>query len=42
MGRYCAFRNRVELDRDQIHAYGKDALIAGCKGSMWVTIEPTE
>lgn len=30
----------AELKRDQIHAYGKDALIAGCKGSMWATVEP--
>ena len=33
-------REHAELKRDQIHAYGKDALIAGCKGSMWATIEP--
>jgi ATP-dependent Clp protease adaptor protein ClpS len=32
----------AELKRDQIHAYGKDALIAGCKGSMSATIEPAE
>jgi ATP-dependent Clp protease adaptor protein ClpS len=32
----------AELKRDQIHAYGKDDLIAGCKGSMSATIEPTE
>jgi ATP-dependent Clp protease adaptor protein ClpS len=30
----------AELKRDQIHAYGKDALIAACKGSMKATIEP--
>lgn len=30
----------AELKRDQIHAYGKDELIAGCKGSMSSTIEP--
>ncbi len=35
-------REHAELKRDQIHAYGKDALIAACKGSMWATIEPTE
>jgi ATP-dependent Clp protease adaptor protein ClpS len=35
-------REHAELKRDQIHAYGKDVLIAGCKGSMWATIEPTE
>lgn len=32
----------AELKRDQIHAYGKDALIAGCKGSMWATVEPVD
>jgi ATP-dependent Clp protease adaptor protein ClpS len=30
----------AELKRDQIHAYGKDAYIANCKGSMKATIEP--
>jgi ATP-dependent Clp protease adaptor protein ClpS len=35
-------REHAELKRDQIHAYGKDVLIAGCKGSMRATIEPTE
>ena len=30
----------AELKRDQIHAYGKDKLSAGCKGSMKATIEP--
>ena len=30
----------AELKRDQIHAYGKDAEIASCKGSMAATIEP--
>lgn len=34
-------REHAELKRDQIHAYGKDALIAGCKGSMKATIEPS-
>jgi ATP-dependent Clp protease adaptor protein ClpS len=33
-------REHAELKRDQVHAYGKDALIAGCKGSMRATIEP--
>ena len=32
----------AELKRDQIHAFGKDDLIAGCKGSMKATIEPVE
>ena len=33
-------REHAELKRDQIHAYGKDKLIANCKGSMSATIEP--
>ena len=35
-------REHAELKRDQIHAYGKDDLVAGCKGSMRATIEPSE
>jgi ATP-dependent Clp protease adaptor protein ClpS len=35
-------REHAELKRDQIHAYGKDDFIAGCKGSMSATIEPAE
>jgi ATP-dependent Clp protease adaptor protein ClpS len=35
-------REHAELKRDQIHAYGKDALIAKCKGSMSATIEPID
>ncbi len=30
----------AELKRDQIHAFGKDDLIAHCAGSMSSTIEP--
>jgi ATP-dependent Clp protease adaptor protein ClpS len=30
----------AELKRDQVHAYGRDGLIARCKGSMFCTIEP--
>jgi ATP-dependent Clp protease adaptor protein ClpS len=30
----------AELKRDQIHAYGRDGLIAACKGSMKATVEP--
>ena len=30
----------AELKRDQIHAFGKDELIARCKGSMSASIEP--
>lgn len=29
----------AELKRDQIHSYGKDALIARCQGSMSASIE---
>ncbi|MCX7426808.1 MAG: ATP-dependent Clp protease adaptor ClpS [Planctomycetia bacterium] len=35
-------REHAELKRDQIHAYGRDALIARCQGSMSATIEPVE
>ncbi|MHB1035698.1 MAG: ATP-dependent Clp protease adaptor ClpS [Pirellulales bacterium] len=35
-------KEHAELKRDQIHAYGKDGAIKGCKGSMWATIEPVE
>jgi ATP-dependent Clp protease adaptor protein ClpS len=33
-------KEHAELKRDQIHAYGKDAYISACKGSMKATIEP--
>jgi ATP-dependent Clp protease adaptor protein ClpS len=33
-------REHAELKRDQISAFGKDDLVAGCKGSMSATIEP--
>jgi ATP-dependent Clp protease adaptor protein ClpS len=33
-------REHAELKRDQIHAFGKDHLSDGCKGSMSSTIEP--
>ncbi|REK17258.1 MAG: ATP-dependent Clp protease adaptor ClpS [Planctomycetota bacterium] len=33
-------KEHAELKRDQIHAFGKDDLIAGCKGSMSASIEP--
>jgi ATP-dependent Clp protease adaptor protein ClpS len=32
----------AELKRDQIHAYGKDVMIANCQGSMSASIEPVE
>lgn len=33
-------REHAELKRDQIHAFGRDPLIAHCRGSMSSTIEP--
>jgi|SRR3990172_6434193 len=33
-------RDRAELKRDQIHAYGADWRIPHCKGSMSAIIEP--
>jgi ATP-dependent Clp protease adaptor protein ClpS len=33
-------KEHAELKRDQIHAYGKDAYISACTGSMKATIEP--
>jgi ATP-dependent Clp protease adaptor protein ClpS len=42
-GRVIVFttaREHAEFKRDQIHAFGKDELIAGCKGSMSASIEP--
>jgi ATP-dependent Clp protease adaptor protein ClpS len=33
-------KEHAELKRDQVHAYGKDREIKGCKGSMSATIEP--
>ena len=35
-------RERAELKRDQIHAYGTDARVATCKGSMSAVIEPVD
>src|SRR5580704_12713613 len=35
-------REKAELKRDQIHAYGADIRIAACKGSMSSIIEPAE
>jgi ATP-dependent Clp protease adaptor protein ClpS len=33
-------KEHAELKRDQIHAFGKDSLVASCKGSMSSVIEP--
>jgi len=35
-------KERAELKRDQIHAYGPDWRIPRCKGSMSSTIEPVD
>jgi ATP-dependent Clp protease adaptor protein ClpS len=35
-------KERAELKRDQIHAYGPDRDIPRCQGSMSATIEPAE
>jgi ATP-dependent Clp protease adaptor protein ClpS len=35
-------KERAELKRDQIHAYGPDHLLARCKGSMSALIEAAE
>ena len=35
-------KERAELKRDQVHAYGTDDRVATCKGSMSATIEPVE
>jgi ATP-dependent Clp protease adaptor protein ClpS len=33
-------REHAELKRDQIHAFGRDAAVRTCKGSMSASIEP--
>jgi ATP-dependent Clp protease adaptor protein ClpS len=35
-------REKAELKRDQIHAYGTDTRVATCKGSMSACIEPAQ
>jgi ATP-dependent Clp protease adaptor protein ClpS len=35
-------KEHAELKRDQVHAFGPDARIQSCTGSMWATIEPAE
>jgi ATP-dependent Clp protease adaptor protein ClpS len=35
-------KEHAELKRDQVHAFGKDALMPRCQGSMRATIEPEE
>ncbi|MDQ7013237.1 MAG: ATP-dependent Clp protease adaptor ClpS [Planctomycetota bacterium] len=35
-------REHAELKCEQIHAFGRDPLIAGCKGSMSAILEPAD
>jgi ATP-dependent Clp protease adaptor protein ClpS len=35
-------KERAELKRDQIHAFGPDIAIPRCKGSMSASIEPAQ
>jgi ATP-dependent Clp protease adaptor protein ClpS len=35
-------REKAELKRDQIHAYGRDQAVATCVGSMSAIIEPAQ
>jgi ATP-dependent Clp protease adaptor protein ClpS len=35
-------KERAELKREQIHAYGPDHAVATCKGSMSAYIEPAD
>ncbi|MFM9994938.1 MAG: ATP-dependent Clp protease adaptor ClpS [Phycisphaerales bacterium] len=35
-------KEHAELKRDQVHAFGPDRRIAGCKGAMSAIIEPAE
>lgn len=35
-------KERAELKRDQIHAFGPDILLERCQGSMSAVIEPAE
>ncbi len=35
-------KERAELKRDQIHAFGPDPLLSRCQGSMSASIEPAE
>jgi len=35
-------KEHAELKRDQIHAFGRDPLMAECSGSMSAVIEPAE
>jgi len=32
-------KEHAELKVEQIHAYGKDEVIAGCLGAMWASLE---
>ncbi len=37
---FTTAREHAEFKRDQVLAFGADKLCAGCKGSMYATVEP--
>jgi ATP-dependent Clp protease adaptor protein ClpS len=39
---YTTHKEKAELKRDQIHAFGTDARVACCAGSMSARIEPAQ
>jgi ATP-dependent Clp protease adaptor protein ClpS len=39
---YTTHKEKAELKRDQIHAYGVDKRISACAGSMTAIIEPAQ
>ena len=39
---YTTHKEKAELKRDQIHAFGPDVRCASCKGAMSAVIEPAE
>jgi ATP-dependent Clp protease adaptor protein ClpS len=39
---FTTHKEHAELKRDQVHAFGKDVLIASCAGSMSAVLEPAE
>jgi len=39
---FTTHREKAELKRDQIHAFGTDIRVATCKGSMSACIEPAQ
>lgn len=39
---FTTHREHAELKQEQIHGFGRDALMAQCKGSMSAVIEPAD